>query len=125
MTTTSSSLLGRLRGLFGAAADDGRLGSSVDAARAVDLVRDGAALLDVRERHEWKTGHAPQAIHVPLGDIDKAPRRLPKDRQVLVVCASGMRSRTAAKRLRGLGIEAASISGGMGAWQRAGGAVRR
>jgi rhodanese-related sulfurtransferase len=36
-----------------------------------------------------------------------------------------MRSRTAAKRLRDLGFEAASVAGGMGAWQRAGGAVRR
>lgn len=122
MTTTT--LVTRLRALFGRGADDGRLGSTVSAARAVELVRDGAALLDVREHHEWRTGHAPQAVHLPLGQLDKAPQRLPKDGPVVVVCASGMRSRTAAKRLRDLGFEAASVAGGMGAWQRAGGAVR-
>lgn len=126
MTQTSQpSLLDRLLGLFGRGADDGRLGSSVNAARAVSLVADGVALLDVRERGEWRAGHAPQAVHVPLGEIDKAPRRLKQEQPVLVVCASGMRSRTAAKQLRGLGFDAASVSGGMSAWQAAGGAVRR
>lgn len=123
--TPQPSLLDRVRGLFGRRADDGRLGSSVSASRAVDLVADGVALLDVRERSEWRSGHAPQAVHVPLGEIEKAPRRLKQDQPVLVVCASGMRSRTAAKQLRGLGFDAASVSGGMSAWQAAGGTVRR
>ncbi|WP_448074038.1 rhodanese-like domain-containing protein [Georgenia yuyongxinii] len=114
-----------MRSLFGPSADDGRLGARVSAARAVDLVRDGTAMLDVRERREWKSGHAPQAVHVPLGEIEKAPRRLTPGKPVVVVCASGMRSRTAAKQLRSLGFDAASISGGMAAWQRAGGVVRR
>lgn len=92
MTTTT--LVTRLRALFGRGANDGHLGSTVSAARAVELVRDGAALLDVRERHEWRTGHAPQAVHLPLAQLDKAPQRLPKEGPVVVVCASGMRSGT-------------------------------
>ena len=55
----SPSVLDRLRKLFGGQSDDGRLGSKVKAARALDLVRDGATLLDVRESSEWKSGHAP------------------------------------------------------------------
>lgn len=126
-TPTSSSrpsVLDRLRRLFGGQPADGRLGSKVKAARALDLVREGATLLDVRENSEWKSGHAPGAIHVALGNIDQAPRRLKQGRPVVVMCASGMRSRTAAKHLRMLGYDAASLSGGIGAWQRAGGAVR-
>ena len=123
--TPTPSVLDRLRRLFGAQPADGRLGSKVKAARALDLVRDGATLLDVREKSEWKSGHAPGAIHVALGNIEQAPRRLQQGRPVVVMCASGMRSRTAAKHLRGLGYEAASLSGGMVAWQRAGGEVRR
>jgi rhodanese-related sulfurtransferase len=118
------SALDRLRGLFGGAPADGSLGSKIKAERAVDLVRGGASLLDVRETSEWKSGHAPGAIHVALGNIGQAPRRLPKGRPVVVMCASGMRSRTAAKHLRGLGFDAASLSGGIGAWQRAGGQIR-
>lgn len=130
MTTSSTgkttpSVLERLRTLFGGQPADGRLGSKVKVARALDLVRDGTTVLDVREKSEWKTGHVAGAIHVALGNIDQAPKRLHQDRPVIVMCASGMRSRTAAKHLRGLGYDAASLSGGMSAWQRAGGAVRR
>jgi rhodanese-related sulfurtransferase len=124
--TPAPSFLQRLQRLFGGGAPaDGRLAAKIDATRALDLVKDGATLLDVRESSEWKSGHAPGAIHIPLGDIDQAPRRLHKGRPVVVVCASGMRSRTAAKHLRELGYDATSVTGGMAAWQRAGGAVRR
>jgi rhodanese-related sulfurtransferase len=121
--TPSPSLLDRFKALFGGAS--GRLGSTVSAARAVELVREGASLVDVREKAEWRSGHAPQAVHIPLADVEKGARRLPKDRPVVVMCASGMRSRTGAKHLRSLGLDATSVSGGIGAWQRAGGAVRR
>ena len=124
-SSPTASLLDRLRMLFGGQPADGRLRSKVKVAQALALVQEGATLLDVRENGEWKSGHAPGAIHVPLGDIDKAPRRLKQGRPVVVMCASGVRSRTAAKHLRSLGYDAASLSGGMAAWQHAGGAVRR
>jgi rhodanese-related sulfurtransferase len=124
-TSPTPTLLDRLRSLFGGQPADGRIGSKVKVAHALELVRDGATLLDVRENGEWKSGHAPGAIHVPLGDIDKAPRRIKAGRPVVVMCASGMRSRTAAKHLRSLGYDATSLSGGMAAWQHAGGAIRR
>jgi rhodanese-related sulfurtransferase len=118
-------LLGRLRALFGGQPNDGSLGSKIKAERALEAVRGGATVLDVRENSEWKSGHAPGAVHVALGNIDQAPRRLRQGRPVVVMCASGMRSRSAAKHLRGLGWDAASLSGGIGAWQRAGGSVGR
>ena len=49
---------------------------TVDAAEALRLVGDGAVLLDVREPAEWVAGHAPTAVHVPLGDL---PVLLPDD----------------------------------------------
>ena len=124
-SSATPSFIDRLRALFGGQPADGRLRPKVKVAQALELVRDGATLLDVRENGEWKSGHAPGAIHVPLGDIDKAARRIKQGRPVVVMCASGMRSRTAAKHLRSLGYDATSLSGGMAAWQRAGGAVRR
>ena len=119
------SISSTLRRLVGGTDGDDTLRPTIDAARALELVRDGAALLDVRERSEWNTGHAPQAVHVPLGEIEKAPRRLKQDTPVVVMCTSGMRSRSAAKHLRRLGFDAASLSGGIGAWQSAGGPVSR
>jgi rhodanese-related sulfurtransferase len=60
----------------------------------------------------------------PTSSVLARLRRLHQGRPVVVMCATGMRSRTAARHLRGLGYDAASLSGGIGAWQRAGGTVR-
>ncbi len=117
------SVLERLRRLFGKPAE-GRLGSKIKAGRAPELVRSGATLLDMRESSQSKSRHAPGAVHVALGDMDKAPRRLRQGRPLVVMCASGRRSLTAAKHLRGLGWDAASLSGGIGAWLSAGGEIR-
>ncbi len=130
MTTTPSSpstpsVLDRIKRLLGAGPSDGSLRPNVKAAQAVELVAGGATLVDVRESNEWRTGHAPGAVHIPLGQIAQSARRLQKARPVVVVCASGMRSRTAAQQLRNLGYQATSVSGGMAAWRRAGGEVTR
>ena len=117
-------VLDRLGGFFSEQPADRTLGSKIRAERAVALVHGGATLLDVRQNSEWKSGHAPGAVHVPLGDIDKASGRLRQGRQVVMMCASGMRSRTAAKHLPGIRWDAASLSGGMLAWQRSGGEIR-
>ncbi|MFS0698682.1 rhodanese-like domain-containing protein [Cellulomonas sp. 179-A 4D5 NHS] len=98
---------------------------TVDARTALDLVADGALVLDVRETGEWRTGHAPRALHVPLADIATAPGRLPAGARVVVMCASGLRSRTGAAALRSAGVDATSLSGGIAAWRAAGGTTRR
>jgi rhodanese-related sulfurtransferase len=110
--------------LFGRHRDDASLPASISAEQALTLVADGATLVDVREPAEWRSGHAPRAIHIPLGQLPQRSGRLPTDRPVVVVCASGSRSRTAAKQLRAAGMEATSLSGGLSAWQAVGGSVR-
>lgn len=98
---------------------------TVDARTALALVADGATLVDVRERAEWRTGHAPTALHVPLGELERAAGRIPAGKPVVVMCASGMRSRSGAAALRAAGHDAASLSGGIAAWTAAGGTTRR
>jgi rhodanese-related sulfurtransferase len=105
-----------LLGLFGSV-------PKVSAAEARQLVDGGAVLLDVREKSEWNAGHAPQAAHLPLGRIDEAGRKVKQGRRVVVMCRSGNRSRSATKSLISMGYDAVNLSGGIGAWQRAGGAV--
>jgi rhodanese-related sulfurtransferase len=110
--------------LFGGKPAEDSLQPTVKAGRTLELVRGGATMLGVRESSEWKSGHAPGAVHVDRGDMDKSPRRLRQGRSVVVMCASGIPSRTAAQHLRGLGWLAASLSGGTGAWLRVGGQIR-
>ena len=95
----------------------------IDIHEAMRLVHDGSLLLDVREDHEWAAGHAPEAIHTPLSSLATAPLPTWSTRRVVVVCRSGNRSKQATDLLRHRGIEAISLTGGMTAWQQAGGAV--
>lgn len=97
---------------------------SVNAAQARDDVRDGAQLVDVREKSEWQAGHAPQAIHIPVGQLDSKVDRIKADRPVIVVCRSGNRSRGVVNKLRKKGFDnVVNLAGGMHAWHSAGGAV--
>jgi rhodanese-related sulfurtransferase len=81
---------------------------------------DGAFLLDVREDDEWVAGHAPDAVHVRLGDLGARAGELPRDREVYVICRSGARSAYAAQALTGAGWTAVNVSDGMTGWAVAG-----
>lgn len=83
--------------------------------------RRGALLIDVREAHEWRSGHARGARHIPLSRLLRDRPKLPADADIHVICASGHRSRTAARVLSGAGFASvSSVRGGMSAWRRAG-----
>lgn len=86
---------------------------------AVRLLEEGAALIDVREIEEWRTGRAPQAFHVPLGELAARLEELPRDRKLIMVCRSGGRSGTAAAALVDDGLDALNLAGGMQAWKAA------
>lgn len=84
---------------------------------------DDAVLLDVREPYEWEAGHAPNAVHVPLGELGSRLDDLPKigeGEQLYVVCRSGGRSARAAAALGQAGYPAVNVTGGMTAWALAG-----
>lgn len=95
-------------------------GSRIDPVTALELQRDGAVLLDVRERPEWSAGHAPKARHIPLGELDRRRREIATGRTVLTVCRSGARSARAAAALRRAGFTVLDVKGGMRAWDAAG-----
>jgi rhodanese-related sulfurtransferase len=80
----------------------------------------GAVVIDVREPGEYVSGHVPGARLMPLGRLPQHLGEVPRDRRVYVVCASGNRSKAAADLLARAGIDAVSVAGGTGGWQRAG-----
>lgn len=95
----------------------------VDAAAAIDLVAAGSWLLDVRERHEWATGHAPEAHLIPLSELQDRVAEIPSDEQVIVICHSGARSLSVTEYLVREGRDAVNLTGGMIAWYSAGGEI--
>jgi rhodanese-related sulfurtransferase len=79
-----------------------------------------AVILDVREPHEWKAGHAPGAKNIPLSSLASRAGELVGDRRYIAVCRSGARSRSATARLRKAGLDVVNLKGGMLGWRRAG-----
>jgi rhodanese-related sulfurtransferase len=87
---------------------------------AAPAVPDDAYLLDVREPDEWVAGHAPNAVHVPLGELVARLAEVPADEDIVVVCRSGARSAQATAYLNQAGRRAVNLDGGMQAWAAAG-----
>jgi rhodanese-related sulfurtransferase len=87
-----------------------------------DLMREKNSpyvVVDVREDNEWAGGRIPGAIHAPLSRFDKAAARLPKDKQIIFYCASGMRSKSALRRAKQMGLNAdGHLGGGIMHWSR-------
>jgi rhodanese-related sulfurtransferase len=80
----------------------------------------GVYLLDVREDDEWAAGHAPDAVHVRLGELAARCDEIPRDREIYVICRSGTRSAYAARSLSDAGWKAVSVADGMTGWAVAG-----
>lgn len=101
----------------------GGVAAGVNPTEAVQLInRDKAIVIDVCSPAEYAAGHVAGARNVPL---DELATRLPqvvknKATPVVLVCASGVRSRRAAAIAKKLGYEkAVSLAGGLAAWRAA------
>ncbi len=75
-------------------------------------------VLDVREPFEVAEWAIAGAVNVPVGELAARLDELPRDREVVVVCASGSRSAVAADVLARHGVHVANLRGGMAAWGR-------
>lgn len=92
----------------------------------VDLLKTGHTpfLLDVREEDEVVNapmrGLQQYAIHIPVGDVVNRHSEIPMDKEVIVYCHSGGRSKRVAQYLAGLGYtNVTNLNGGYVAWDAA------
>lgn len=82
-------------------------------------------VLDVREPSEYAAGHIAGSTLIPLHQLASRMSELPKDREIICVCASGGRSSSAARQLTGASFTVLNLSGGMGRWMHAGLPVKK
>ncbi len=77
-------------------------------------------LIDVREAPEFKAGHLPNAISLPLSQIQGKLPELPKDRPWVLMCQMGGRSQKAIQYLKSLHpeLELINLEGGYGRWKQ-------
>jgi len=78
-------------------------------------------LVDVRTAGEYARGHVPGAVNIPLSEIAGRTAELPDDQPVVVVCASGNRSKSGCAQLTKAGFKNIyNFNGGTSAWKSAG-----
>jgi rhodanese-related sulfurtransferase len=64
-----------------------------------------AVLIDVREDHEWQTGHAVQAVHLGKGIFERDLERIypDPDTEIIMYCGGGYRSALTADAAQKMG----------------------
>ena len=85
-------------------------------------------LVDVREDHEWKAGHAAGAIHLGKGIVERdIETAIPdKDTKLVLYCGGGYRSALATDAIQKMGYRAVlSLDGGWRAYEASGLPIER
>ena len=88
---------------------------SVSAAELSEKLKNGKRplVLDVRQPEEFRAGHIQGAKLIPLNELSRRLNELPQNREIVCVCATGNRSRSATKQLARAGYPAVNLNGGM------------
>ncbi len=89
---------------------------------AVKLINhESAIIIDVSEQPEFKTGHIPNSINIPLGNLPGRIKELEKHKgkPIVISCRTGNRSSRGAVILRKHGFDQVyTLTGGLAAWER-------
>lgn len=78
-----------------------------------ELIKNGAVILDVRSKDEFKSGHIKGAVNIPVNTLESNLSKLKdKNQTVITCCASGMRSASAKAILKNNGYTDVYNGGG-------------
>jgi phage shock protein E len=90
--------------------------SFVSAEVARQCLQQGALVIDVRSPEEFRSGHVPTALNIPLDELSESlPSRVRDKQQILLLhCLSGMRSGIAKSRLKRMGYAKVFNLGSLG-----------
>jgi rhodanese-related sulfurtransferase len=83
----AESRLSEVHGVVDAYLDDRDALEAVDAAELMERLNDGSVIvLDVRPEEEYRAGHIPGALSVPVDALEAALQTLPRDREIVAYC---------------------------------------
>jgi len=84
--------------------------------RHFEDLKEGDFVLDVRTAGEFRRGHVPGAVYIPLDTLRERLGELPRDRVIHTYCAVGIRSHVATRILAQHGFEVKNLCGGYLTW---------
>jgi phage shock protein E len=93
-------------------------GRRVSSNVVLEKIKAGAKIIDVRTPGEFRGGAYPNAINIPLQVLSGRLHEIPRDRPVVLYCASGLRSGSAVRVLRQAGYADVVNAGGLGSMPR-------
>lgn len=73
-------------------------------------------LLDVRTPEEFVDWHIPGAVNMPIDSLMGNLSSVPQNKEIVAICAHGIRSRTATQWLAASGYRVKTLFGGMATW---------
>ena len=77
-----------------------------------------AIIIDVRTPGEYRDGHIPGVVNIPLDELEKRIGEIPKDKKVVLICRTGSRSAQGTRLLRSKGFNNVyNSTGGMSTWK--------
>jgi molybdopterin/thiamine biosynthesis adenylyltransferase/rhodanese-related sulfurtransferase len=80
---------------------------------------DDLVLLDVRDPHEWEISSISEELRIPKSQVMARATEIPRDREVVVYCRTGVRSRDSILMLQNQGFtNLVNLKGGITAWAR-------
>ncbi|MGN1038720.1 MAG: rhodanese-like domain-containing protein [Mailhella sp.] len=79
------------------------------AAQLLQYAKGSLVILDVRTPAEFQSGHAGEALNIPLSELPSRINEIPKDRPILILCRSGNRASRAFAILRDAGYPEDSL----------------
>lgn len=77
-----------------------------------EMLRNGAQIIDVRTKEEYRGGHIKTSVNIPLQNLSNNLSKIKKDKPVITCCASGMRSGSARRILKAHGFTEVHNGGG-------------
>jgi len=85
------------------------------------LAGEQLAVIDVRRKGEYESGHVPHARNIPLDELPQRIDEIDRTKPIAIICASGYRSSVAASLLARHGLaQIANVAGGTTAWVKSG-----
>jgi hydroxyacylglutathione hydrolase len=91
--------------------------AQIDPQSLQQRTRDGIQIVDVRSPEEWRRGHLPGAIHIPLALLPDRIGELDASAPIVMHCQGGGRSSIATSLLQSQGVpDVSNLAGGYDAW---------